>query len=158
MPGLRELLTGLGYGDVRTYLASGNVVLTSRLSPKRLAAKLEREIADELGLETDVLLRTREELAEVLARDPLRRVAREDSKALVTFLATPLAADAVRALEQAAGPDERIVARGREVYSWHPAGVGRSELAKLLTPARLGVPATARNRRTVAGLVRLAGD
>src|ERR1700716_2545945 len=72
---LRELLAGLGYEDVRTYLQSGNVVLTSRASPERLQRQLEQQIAKELGLETRVLVRTRDELADVIARDPLAGVA-----------------------------------------------------------------------------------
>ena len=36
MPALRELLTGAGFEDVRTYVQSGNVVLTTKLKPANL--------------------------------------------------------------------------------------------------------------------------
>jgi len=46
---------------------------------------------------------------------------------------------------------------GRELYSWHPGGVGRSELAKRLSERSLGVTATARNWNTLEKLLALAG-
>jgi uncharacterized protein (DUF1697 family) len=45
---------------------------------------------------------------------------------------------------------------GREVYAWHPDGVGRSKLAVLLAGKGLGVTATARNWKTVTQLLALA--
>lgn len=46
---------------------------------------------------------------------------------------------------------------GREIYTWLPAGVQRSRVAKLLDDARLGVTSTARNWNTVTKLLELAG-
>ena len=46
MPELRKALEDAGYDDVRTYLQSGNVVLTSTASPKKVARECERLIAD----------------------------------------------------------------------------------------------------------------
>ena len=86
MPELRELLTGLGYGDVRTLVQSGNVVLTSRRSPARLERDLQREIAEGLGVDTPVIVRTRDELAEVVGLDPLGEVADNPKLYQVTFM------------------------------------------------------------------------
>ncbi len=68
MADLRALLASLGYDDVRTHLQSGNIVLTTGKKPASLKRELEREIAAALGLETDVLVRTRDELADVIRR------------------------------------------------------------------------------------------
>ena len=86
MADLRELLAGHGYEDVRTHLQSGNVVLTSTLPADRLAKKLERELEAGLGFEVEVIVRTRAELARVVARNPLGEVAKDPSRYLVTFL------------------------------------------------------------------------
>ena len=75
MPALRELLAGAGFGDVRTYVQSGNVVLTSDAPPDRLAAECRALIAEAFGLDIAVVVRTRAELAEVVRRDPLGAVA-----------------------------------------------------------------------------------
>jgi uncharacterized protein (DUF1697 family) len=157
MSALRELLAANGYEDVRTYLQSGNVVLGSGASPTRLAGGLERLIADELRLEVEVIVRTRDELADVVRRDPLGDVADDPARYQVTFLAAAPAARVVRELEAIEAAPERLVVSGREIYAWHPGGVGRSQLAKSLTAERLGVSATARNWKTVTALLALAG-
>ena len=47
---------------------------------------------------------------------------------------------------------------GRELYAWHPDGVGRSKLARLLSDKGLGVTATARNWTTVTAVLVLADE
>jgi uncharacterized protein (DUF1697 family) len=157
MTALRELLAGHGYADVRTYLQSGNVVLTSAAPPERLERELERQIAEGFGIDVQVHVRTRGELATVVERDPLGDLASDPAKYQVSFLSAEPNADAVRELMAVDVAPERVVVIGREVYAWHPGGVGRSPLAKLLTERRLGVGITARNWKTVTTLLELAG-
>jgi uncharacterized protein (DUF1697 family) len=156
MPELRELLERAGFEDVQTYVQSGNVVLTSKLKPDALARRLERELADGLGLETQVLVRTRAELAKIVERDPLGREADNHARYQVTFLDRPLATAKKRELEAADVAPERVVVDGREIYAWHPNGQARSALASLLTAKKLDRAATARNWRTVTKLLELA--
>jgi uncharacterized protein (DUF1697 family) len=156
MPELRGLLEEAGFEDVRTYLASGNIVLSGGGTPDDVARRCRALIADRLGLELDVLVRTRNELAKVVGRDPLGEVASNPKRYQVTFLESKLPAAAVRRLEEAAAGKERVVVVGREVYAWHPDGVGRSKLAARLGGRSLGTAATARNWATVTGLVALA--
>src|SRR5690349_17854802 len=75
MPQPRELQTKAGFEDVRTYLQSGNAVVTSPATPARVARKCEQHIADALELDIDVVVRTRDELADVVRRNPLGKVA-----------------------------------------------------------------------------------
>src|ERR1700726_80732 len=77
MPALRELLTSAGFDHVRTYVQSGNIVLGSDATPERLASQCRELIAQRLGLDINVVVRTRDELAEVVARNPLSEVAVE---------------------------------------------------------------------------------
>jgi uncharacterized protein (DUF1697 family) len=149
MAELRDTLAGAGYGDVRTLGQSGNVVFASRKRP----ATLESELGELLGVQ--VLVRTGEELATVVEVDPLGDVADNASRYLVTFLSRPLAADEVHALENLVDGPERFVARGRELYSWHPSGLHGSLLAKELAASR-NVVATGRNWNTVLKLLTLA--
>jgi uncharacterized protein (DUF1697 family) len=153
---LRELLARLGYGDVRTYLQSGNVVLTSPASPERLQRELEQQIAEELGLETRVLVRTRDELADVIERDPLAGVADNPRRYQVSFLSAEPDAEVVRELGRVDVAPEQFVVSGREIYTWHPDGIQRSKLNKVLSERSLGVVATARNWNTVTKLLALA--
>ncbi len=156
MPALRDVLRDAGFGDVRTYLQSGNVVLSSDAAPVELAAACERLLAERFGHQVDVLVRTRDELAAVVEHDPLGDVATNPRRYQVTFLREQPGAELVRALAALASPGERVAAAGRELYAWHPDGVARSRLwARLASPA-LGIVATSRNWTTVTNLLALA--
>jgi uncharacterized protein (DUF1697 family) len=156
MPRLRELLTGLGYGEVRTYVQSGNVVLTSRKSPGRLEGDLGKQLSAAFGADIEVLVRTRDELADVIDRNPLAEVAVEPKRHQVTFLSAEVGDEVTRKLAGAKAAAEQVVVSGREIYAWHPDGVGRSKLATLLAGRGLGVTATSRNWNTVTQLLALA--
>jgi uncharacterized protein (DUF1697 family) len=156
MPALREALAEAGFDDVRTYLQSGNVVLTSRAAPATVARKCKAAIADRFELDIDVVVRTRDELAEIVRRDPLGDVATDPKRYQVSFLSAKPAAEVVRKLEALAVDGEGLVASGRELYAWHPKGVARSKLWAALAGRGLGVTATARNWTTVTKLLELA--
>ena len=68
MADLRDLLADLGFTDPRTLLQTGNVVFGSRRSPARLETELEAALADRLGLETDVVVRTAAAFSEAVER------------------------------------------------------------------------------------------
>ncbi len=156
MPDLRRRLGDAGYQDVSTYLASGNVVVSSELDPPALAEEFERYILDWYGLELSVIVRTGEELAAVVALNPLGEVASDPKRYQVSFLREPLSSNVVARLEDLAASPEQVVVSGREVYAWHPAGVARSKLWNELAGKRLAVPATARNWTTVGKLLEMA--
>jgi len=156
MPALRGALTDAGFEDVQTYVQSGNVVLSSDLTSDKLARKCETLIADEFGLDIDVVVRTRKELAAVVRRNPLGDVADNPKRYQVSFLEKKPPAALVKKLEQYASASEQLVAHGRELYAWHPDGVARSKLWARLASRELGIKATARNWTTVTTLLELA--
>jgi uncharacterized protein (DUF1697 family) len=156
MADLREHLSGLGFGDVRTLLQSGNVVLDADVAPDRLASDLERELAERFDVRSPVVVRTREQLAAVVALDPLREMVREDRLYQVSFLSAEPSPEAIEKIAAAELEPERFVHDGREIYAWHPNGIHSSPLAKLLSDKRLGVIATARNWKTTVKLLELA--
>ena len=156
MQKLRPVLEDAGFDDVRTYLQSGNVVLSSKAAPVKVARECERLIADAFGLNIAVVVRTRAELAGVVKRNPLAKVAEDPKRYQVSFLERKPSAALVRKLEEVAVAAERVVAVGREIYAWHPEGVARSKLWAQLAGKGLGVTATARNWTTVTKLLELA--
>jgi uncharacterized protein (DUF1697 family) len=158
MPALRELLTSAGFADVRTHLQSGNVVLSSDLAPGRLARESEQLIARNLGIEVGVVVRTRDELSDVVRQNPLRDVVVNPKRHQVTFLSEELDASQLDKLAALAVPRERFVAIGRELYVWHPDGIARSRLWTRLASQRLGVTATSRNWSTVTKLLAIASE
>ncbi|MFL6017272.1 MAG: DUF1697 domain-containing protein [Gaiellaceae bacterium] len=158
MPELREALESAGFDDVQTYVQSGNVVLSSGKSAVEVAQACERQIERSFGLDIDVVTRTRSQLAKIVERNPLAEVATDPKRYQVSFLSAKPSADVVRKLEEAAAEQERVVPAGREIYAWHPEGIGRSRLWTLLAGRGLGVTATARNWTTVTKLLELAGS
>ena len=158
MPELRDALEGAGLDDVRTYLQSGNAVVSSAAAADRVRRTVEKLIAEEFGLEIAVVVRTRAQLASVVRRNPLGDVATDPKRYQVSFLAKKLAPAAVRKLEATAVEDEALVVSGSEIFAWHPEGVARSKLWAMLAGKGLGVTATARNWTTVTKLLELAAD
>ena len=158
MADLRALLAELGYPDARTLVQSGNIVLSADLSPDDLAAELERAITERFGVQTPVVVRTREELAAVVALDPLGDVAQEHKLYQVSFLSAEPDSEAVAKMAQDDFAPELFVHVGREIYAWHPRGIHNSRLARMLSDKRLGVVATARNWKTTTKLLEMADE
>ena len=156
MPTLRELLSGAGFEEARTYLQSGNVVLGTDAHPGELETRLEQLLTERLGFDVEVIVRTAQEWQAVTERNPLAGVAVDPKRYQVTFLEQPLKQERVDELASLAAGDERFVADGRELYAWHPAGVARSRLWAKLGSKSLGVKATSRNWATVMALLEMA--
>jgi uncharacterized protein (DUF1697 family) len=158
MPDLREALSNAGFDDVRTYLQSGNVVLSSATKTEHVSRMCERLIEQRFHLEVPVVVRTRAQLAKIVERNPLQDVVTDPKRYQVTFLDTRPTRDVIRRVEEAAAPDERVVAIGREIYAWHPHTIARSRLSTLLAGKELGITATARNWTTVTSLLSLTQE
>ncbi len=140
MSELRDLCRGLGFGDVRTYIQSGNLVLTSDLDIDGVKRVLEEALEERMGKPVGVLVRTPVEMASVLERNPYPDA--PPNRVLVTFLDEEPAPGLMDGVETPGG--EEITASGREIYVHFPNGQGRSRLK--LPMARVG---TARNLNTV---------
>ncbi|MBA3718527.1 MAG: DUF1697 domain-containing protein [Actinobacteria bacterium] len=152
MPKLRDALADAGFKDVQTYVQSGNVVVSTRKSPKQTAGTVKRLIDEHFGLDVAVVVRTKGELAGVVKSDPFGSSASNPKLYQVTFFETAPDTKLIRKLDEVAMPKERLAHSGREIYAWHPDGIARSKLAAQL--ARAG--GTARNWTTVTKLLELA--
>jgi uncharacterized protein (DUF1697 family) len=155
MAQLREVLTELGYSDVKTYVNSGNVVFGGRKASQR---RIEDALEETFGWRIPVVLRTREELAAVLEADPHGRIASNPSRYLVSFSGSAEPLDASKVDDVTPGPNEALAIIGREAYLWLPDGVHASPLAKAIVDRRFGVVLTARNWRTVEKLYAMTDD
>jgi len=159
MARLRELVQQLDYRDVTTYVQSGNVVFTGPDEPSEaVAEKLEAQIAASLGFEVPVVVRSREELAEVVRANPMRDIATVPARYHVIFLKDAVRPERLTHIEPAEFDPDRFHMHGREVYLWTPEGLGTSRLARALTDKRLGQIATARNWKTVERLLAIADE
>jgi uncharacterized protein (DUF1697 family) len=140
MAELRERLEGLGFSNVRTYIASGNVILDSDRRPRWIQERIERELPEAFDLHDEVVK------VRVLSRDQLDAVVENRPKGFgdhpdtyhsdAVFLIDIAADEAMEVFSPRAGVD-RV---------WPGDGVIYSErLSALRTKSRLnrivGTPA-----------------
>jgi uncharacterized protein (DUF1697 family) len=147
MAELRGCLAEAGYENVRTFIASGNVLLDAPPGAAKLAAALERIVEDSFGVTTTVILRKPRDLATAVAAHPFGA---DTSQTHVAFLGSrPAEAAAARLAAESA------VLSGTEVYL-RVSNASRLSIARV--ESLLGVPATVRNFRTVVALAQLAAE
>ncbi|MEU5424382.1 DUF1697 domain-containing protein [Streptomyces olivoreticuli] len=157
MADLRALLTGLGLGDVRTHLQSGNAAFTGVEGDEReLAARIGRAIEDHFGFAVDVLVRDHAYLKAVADACPFPAASLQPKQLHVTYFADPVTAADFAKVDGERFLPEDFRLGDRALYLYAPEGLGRSKLADALGRAARGV-ATTRNWNTVSKLVELTG-
>jgi uncharacterized protein (DUF1697 family) len=149
MSDLKAICEELGFGTVRTYIASGNVVFTSRKSEAAVKAALEKQLAAYAGKPAGVLVRSAAEMAQVLADNPFLKAA--PNRTMAVFLDRAPPADTLAGVRGRI--DEEIRLGRREIYIHYGEGMAKSKL--VIPAAKTG---TARNMNTVAVLARMAGE
>lgn len=160
MAELREQLSGLGFEDVATYIASGNVVFGANGDPDAdEAAALARRIATTIethhGFRPRVLVLSVPEFRAAMEANPFPDAESEPKTLHLYFLAEQPADFDASAFEAVASPSERWELGDHAFYLHAPDGIGRSKLAARVE-SLLGVPATARNWRTVTRVREMA--
>ena len=157
MAELRAMLTKLGCIDVETYVQSGNAVFGTKLSEAALTKAIERALEAYMGRPIATTLRTREQMQAIVERNPFAKVATKPPNLCVTFLSNaPTKAEAAPLHAQDWKPESfKIV--GKEIFTWHPNGQGRSPLAAALGKLCLRGAVTTRNWNTVLELAKMLG-
>jgi uncharacterized protein (DUF1697 family) len=144
---LKAICEALGFADVRTYIASGNVVFESDADERTIKQALERALAEYAGKPVGVLVRTGSEMSDVAAANPFPEAA--PNRTVAIFLDAPPPGDFLSGVSGRQG--EGIVAGRREIYVHYGDGVGHSKLR--IAAASTG---TARNINTIAKLAEWA--
>lgn len=149
MTDLKALCETCGFTEVRTYIASGNVVFDTKEPRAKVKSALEAALKDLVGKPVPVFLRTGSELAAVVAANPFADG--NPSRVMAVFLDDSPPHDTLeRVMHQTV---EQIAPGAREIFIHYPDGMGQSKLR-----VRAAEPGTARNMNTVAKLAELAGD
>lgn len=152
MADLRALMTEMGFGNVQTYIQSGNVVFTAgevECEPVRL--RLEAAIADRFGFSPLIIVLTAAQFLNAAHSNPFGDFTHYPAKLHVGFMATPPEMSALKdLLTKPQGTDQWSVA-GAMFYLHAPDGMGKSVLAPFIERT-LKVPVTFRNWRTVLAL------
>jgi uncharacterized protein (DUF1697 family) len=158
MGDLRALFAGLGYGDVRTLLNSGNVVFTvAKRHTGDQADRIERAIADRLGVTTRVTVLLGREVAEAIRENPLKRVAADPSRLLFLALRDSAVLTQLRPLLKERWEPEALALGTRVAYLWCARGISDSRLWTAAHRA-IGDAGTARNLTTMTKLLALVDE
>ena len=152
MADLRTLIEGLGYGDVRTLLNSGNVVFTApKSASKDAGAKIEKAMVTKLGVSSKITILDVSTLADAITKHPFGKVADNPSLLLVAVLASPTDRSILAPLAKQKWSPEALAVGDRVAWLWCPNGQAQSPLAIAAWKA-LGDRVTARNMATMLKL------
>ncbi|WP_426438038.1 DUF1697 domain-containing protein [Bradyrhizobium genosp. P] len=147
MTELKAMCVDEGFGEVQTYIASGNVVFSSKLGAAKVKAALEKRLHAYAGKPVGVVVRSADEIAAVLKANPFAK--RPPNWTVAIFLDAPPPKDALKEIK--GQQDEQVQLGKREIYVAYGSGMGRS---KLKIPA--AAEGTARNINTIAKLAEMA--
>ena len=146
MAELKALCEAIGLAQVRTYIASGNVVFASVLNEAELKARIEATLEAQYGKRIEVLVRSGSDMARAMQANPWP--GRPGNRVVVIFCDAPLS------LEGMTGQRGEVVKLGqRELFVDYGEGMADTRLR--IPRAKAG---TARNMNTVSKLAAMAAE
>lgn len=159
MKELAAVISAAGFKNVRTYIASGNVIFeNSAKDPRRIAKNLENELLKSFGHEIKVIVRTIDELKAIIKRNPFKKEKPSaDEMLFVTFLASPSATKPKLPLKSATEKMEVIAFTDSAAFIVaHRKKTGWFGFPHTFAEKQFGVPTTTRNWTTVVKIVAVA--
>ena len=149
MAELKTMAKELGFKDVTTYIASGNLLFDAGgVSEAAVKSRLEKRLEDYAGKPVGVMVRSAAEMEQVVADNPF--AGEPGNRVVAIFLDEAPPGSALTDHKGLA--DEQIALGRREIYVHYPEGQGTSRL--IIPAVKAG---TARNMNTVSKLAELAG-
>ena len=154
MDHLRKLFEALGFVNVETFIASGNVIFGSDEDPQILERKIENHLRGSLGYEVTTFVRTALELEGIAQHLPFDRsdLDAEDTSLYIAFLRAAPSADSDQKLKDLRTEVDDFRVHGREIYWLCRKKISKSSFSGALLERALGMPATMRNWTTVRRL------
>ncbi|MGD1170470.1 DUF1697 domain-containing protein [Mycobacterium seoulense] len=154
MAEVARALTGAGFTNVRTILASGNVVLESRAGAAAVRKKAEATLRERFGYDAWVLVYDLATVRAVVDAYPFEPEV-DGYQSYVTFVADKGVLDELATLGEGAGPHERIGVGAGVIYWQVPkGGTLDSTIGKTMGKPRYKSSTTTRNLRTLAKVLR----
>lgn len=161
MDRLRAAFEGMGFGNVRTFIQSGNVLFEApedRTAPV-LNALIENSLPQALGFEVSVVLLSAEQLEAILAANPFAgRALAEGQRVYITvYKEEPSSQAAGMLLPDTRSADEFVIL-GRAAYVLCRGGYHETVYSNNFFEKKLKVTATTRNLETMGKLMEMAKD
>lgn len=159
MRDLAAIFGDAGCENVRTFIQSGNVVFNASASAsRRLAGEVAARIEERFGYKVPVILRTAQQLHDVVSNNPFLKPGSAEEILHVMFLADRPIPAKIAALDLNRSLPDTFIVRGQEIYLNLPNGGGKSKLTNAWFDAKLSTVSTVRNWRTVNKLLTMMED
>jgi uncharacterized protein (DUF1697 family) len=154
MATLKRPFEQLGFSDVETFIASGNVMFsTTRRATERLETEIEEALRAALGYDVATFLRTDREVAAVARHKPFPTAAMRAAQSLnVGFVAAPIDASTRSALMRLTTDIDTFHVDGREIYWMCRKRQGDSKISNVALERALKIRSTFRGLNTVLRL------
>lgn len=154
---LRKALGDAGFGNVSTYINSGNAVLSSGLAAGETHARIAKIVKSGFGFEKEIMLVSRSDWERLIDENPFPEAVDQPATLHAFVLQKVPAERAVEALTGRLAPHEHLVVKGNFLYLHVPHGFSASKLPPVIDRV-LDTVSTARNWRTVLALGKLASE
>ena len=155
MTELKRHFEAMGFADVATFIASGNVLFsTNARDLAKLEARIEAHLAKVLGYSVDTFLRRDGEVTAVIAANPFVDDPPEKGGIYVSMLKQPLPAAQAKGLLACATPTDRFALLGRELYWRREGGVADADIWN--SPAVRALKLPTMTMRNLTSLRKLA--
>jgi uncharacterized protein (DUF1697 family) len=152
MDQLRNLFEALGFTNVETFIASGNVIFDSHTrNTASLERKVEKHLQKELGYAVATFVRTIADLPDIIRYEPFDKseLEDEDNTLYVGFLAEEPSTAAAEKLRSCATEVDLFQVSGREVYWLLRTKFSESKFSGAKLEKTLGMSTTLRNSNTI---------
>ncbi len=158
MEELRKVLTDSGYVNVKTYIQSGNIVLSDgHKQEQEVAEKIEEIINRCFNLRVPAIAILRSRFEKMVTANPLPEQITNDHKRLFfTFLKTPEVSQELKKLEQNNYSPELIKAGEGVIYTFIPENYAKSKLSNQFLEKKAGQAVTTRNLSTCLRLLEMS--
>ena len=155
---LREALEKGGFGDVQTYVQSGNLVVKSDLgSAKKVGSSVQKIILDQFGFEVPCLVKFKEEIQKILELNPYDPEHLDTKKIFFIMLYAAPVMERFKEIDPKKYLPEEFQLEGDTIYFYAANGAAKAKLSNNFFEAKLKSNATTRNLNTMRKMVELAG-
>ena len=156
MDQLRSLFSAMGFANVETFIASGNVIFDSpSRTPAALEKSIEKHLYQALGYKVATFVRSVTQLAQILQYQPFppAELGTEGNALHIGFLANSPGEKEQTNLTSCVTKVEDFHFYGREVFWLYRRKLGEADFPGARLEKTLGMPVTLRNVNTVRRIV-----
>lgn len=151
---IRHKLESLGYDNVSSFRASGNILFKSDQDPTVIVEEIQDELCSLVNDDVKVFLRTSSQIEEIVGSNPFGETGQE-AMLYITFIPEEASIDTKIPLLSPKSDVEIILVANGVVFSQTSKYKGRFGTPNKFIETEFKVPATTRNWNTIKGVLEM---